>query len=321
MWTLWLENHALTIRDGVPLPEISLGEACIKINVAGICSTDLELVKGYYPFTGIPGHEFVGVVEDVRGDPKWIGKRVVGDINVSCGDCRSCLRGNPTHCLRRKVLGIKNLNGAFAQYLSLPISNLHLVPDSLADETAVFTEPLAAVLEILEQVKVLPTDRVLVIGAGRLGQLVAQVLVLTGCELAVVTRHNNQRLILENLSITVATEDNLDSRNWDIVVDATGSPEGFKLACQAVRPRGTIVLKSTYAGHMDMNLSLLVVNEITLIGSRCGPFEPALRLLEQGMVDPTKLISARFGLLDGIDAFRQAAKPGILKVLFEMNEY
>jgi threonine dehydrogenase-like Zn-dependent dehydrogenase len=318
MQTLWLEDQTLTFRDDIPIPEPSPEEALIAIKKVGICSTDLEMLKGYYPYTGIPGHEFVGVVESSPNDPSWIGKRVVGEINIPCHRCSACLRGHPTHCEARQSLGIKDHPGVFADNLVLPLENLHLVPESVSDDAAVFTEPLAAALEILEQVSIRPSDRVLVVGAGRLGQLVAQVISLTGCELMVVARYPRQQSLLRSRKIISITEVEVPPREMDLVIDATGSPSGFDLARLAVRPRGTIVLKSTYAGSLNVNLSSIVVDEVCILGSRCGPFRPALRLLADRRVDPTPLIEDRFSLSDGVEAFEQAAKPGSLKVLIEM---
>jgi threonine dehydrogenase-like Zn-dependent dehydrogenase len=222
--------------------------------------------------------------------------------------------------MRRTVLGILRRDGAFAEYLTLPIENLHIVPESISDDCAVFTEPLAAALEIQEQVSIRPRDRVLLIGAGRLGQLIAQSLSLIGCDLRVVARHPQQRDLLQRYPITFVDEKAVSENEADFVVDATGSPEGFKLAKYAVRPRGTIVLKSTYAGSLEVNLSEIVVDEITLVGSRCGPFAPALRLLESGLVDPVPLISGRYPLYRGLDAFDEAAKPGVMKILLAPDE-
>ena len=312
MKALWLEDHHLDLRD-VPKPE-KPDEALIRIRMAGICGTDLELVKGYYPFTGILGHEFVGEV--VTADMgSWIGQRVVGDINVTCGKCEQCLGGRSTHCENRTVLGIIKRNGTFAEYTTLPIANLHRVPAAVPDEQAVFTEPLAAALEIQQQVHVQPTDRVLVVGAGRLGQLIAQTLVLIGCDLHVVVRHASQRKILADLGIKIIEEEDIQPWRWDIVVEATGSPDGFSLARQAIRPRGTLVMKSTYKGEMSVNFSSIVVDEITIVGSRCGPFEPALHLMETKAVDPSLLIIAEFGLNEALQAFEYASQPGALKVL------
>lgn len=312
MQSLWLENNQLSLRE-VPQPAKS-GEALIKIRRAGICGTDLELVKGYYPYTGIPGHEFVGEVIG-SPDPAWMGKRVVGEINVVCGNCEQCLSGRSTHCENRSVLGIVNRDGAFAECTTLPLDNLHLVPDEVSDEAAVFTEPLAAALEIQQQVQVQPTDRVLLIGAGRLGQLIAQTLVLTGCDLKVVARHSLQKRLLARRGICLLEAEDVQHWKYDLVVEATGSPSGFELARKALRPRGMLVLKSTYKGDWTVNFSSIVVDEIQLIGSRCGPFEPALRLLATKQVDPTLLIAAEYSLRDGLKAFGEAEKTGMLKVL------
>ena len=312
MQALWLENNQISLRD-VPQPK-KPSEALIKIRKAGICSTDLELVKGYYPYAGILGHEFVGEVIDAP-DKKWIGARVVGDINAVCGKCEACLNGRPTHCESRTVLGIVNRDGIFAEYATLPIENLHRVPDSVPDEMAVFTEPLAAALEIQQQIQIKPTDRVLVIGAGRLGQLIAQTLALTGCDLHVVARHSLQQNLLTARGIRITSEAEIQPRKWDIVVEVTGSFDGFNLARRAIRPRGTLVMKSTYKGDMNVNFSSIVVDEITVIGSRCGPFEPALRLMEKREVDPTVLIAEEYNLKDALKAFEKAAQPGVLKVL------
>jgi threonine dehydrogenase-like Zn-dependent dehydrogenase len=312
MQALWLENRQIELRD-LPQPD-KPGEALVHIRRAGICSTDLELVKGYYPYSGILGHEFVGKVIKAP-DPAWIGERVVGEINAVCGACESCTAGRPTHCENRTVLGIVNRDGVFAEYTTLPLANLHRVPDSVPDEAAVFTEPVAAALEIQQQVLIKPDSRVLLIGAGRLGQLIAQTLALTGCNLHVVARHSRQKELLSARGIHLMAEDEIQARKWDLVVEATGSAEGFDLARRAVRPRGTIVLKSTYKGNMEINFSSIVVDEITLLGSRCGPFEPALRLLESGAIDPTVLIAAEYELEEAVKALEHAAQPGILKIL------
>jgi len=305
MKSLWLENNKIDLRD-IPQPR-KPNEALIKIRKAGICSTDLELVKGYYPYTGILGHEFVGEVVEA-GDVSWIGQRVVGEINVVCNQCEQCLNGRQTHCENRTVLGIVDRDGTLAEYTTLPITNLHRVPDSVPDEMAVFTEPLAAALEIQEQINIKPNDRVLLIGAGRLGQLIAQTLALTGCDLRVVARHAHQQSLLKARGIRIISKEEIQPWRWDVVVEATGSPSGFSLARQAIRPRGTLVMKSTYKGEMSVNFSSIVVDEINLIGSRCGPFEPALRLMESRQVDPTVLIADEFvgnvkgytSVLDGV---------------------
>lgn len=314
MNALWLENNKIDLRD---IPQLRKSdEALIKIRKAGICSTDLELVKGYYPYTGVIGHEFVGEVVEAD-DASWVGQRVVGEINVVCNQCEQCLNGRSTHCENRTVLGIINRDGTFAEYTNLPIANLHRVPDSVPDEMAVFSEPLAAALEIQQQIQVKPGDRVLLVGAGRLGQLIAQTLALTGCELRVVARHAHQQKLLKGRGITIIAEENIQPWRWDVVVEATGSPGGFALARKAIRPRGTLVMKSTYKGEMSVNFSSIVVDEINIIGSRCGPFEPALRLMESRQVDPTVLIAAEFKLNDALKAFERAAETGVLKVLVE----
>ncbi len=314
MQALWLQDRQLSVRD-IPEP-VPGDEALIRVSISGICGTDIELTRGYYPYTGVIGHEFVGTVVS-SPDPQWIGERVVGDINASCGICETCRAGRPTHCERRTVLGIAGRNGAHAEFLTLPVSNLHRVPDNVSDEAAVFTEPLAAAVEILEHVHVRPTDRVLVIGAGRLGQLAARVLSLTGAHLRVVARHAHQRELLGLAGVTTVDEADVAQSRWDVVVEATGSPGGFELARHAVRPLGTIAMKSTYAGEITVDLSPLVVDEITLAGSRCGPFEPALRLLAGGIVDPTPLISARYSLADGVEAVEAAQRRDVLKVLLQ----
>jgi threonine dehydrogenase-like Zn-dependent dehydrogenase len=241
----------------------------------------------------------------------------VGEINVVCHQCEQCLNGRPTHCENRTVLGIVNRDGTFAEFTQLPITNLHRVPDSVPDEMAVFTEPLAAALEIQEQINIKPTDRVLLIGAGRLGQLIAQTLALTGCDPHVVARHKHQQDLLKARGIKIIAEADVQRWRWDMVVEATGSPSGFSLARQAIRPRGTLVLKSTYKGDMSVNFSSMVVDEINLVGSRCGPFEPALRLMESRQVDPTVLIANEFKLGDALKAIERAAETGVLKVLVE----
>lgn len=318
MKALWLENQSLAYRMDLTRPPLGAGEALIRLRLAGICSTDLELLRGYYPFRGIPGHEFVGEVVEVAPDvtaSEWVAQRVVGEINIACGVCDACARGHPTHCRNRRVLGILNQDGAFAETLVLPVKNLHRVPETITDEQAVFTEPLAAALEIQQQVHILPTDRVLVVGAGRLGQLIAQTLALTACDLRVVVRHAQQQKLLEQRGIQAILPDQVPAGAMDIVVEASGSPSGFQLARKAVRARGCIVLKSTFKDEVTINLSSIVVDEITLIGSRCGPFPPALQLMELGKVNPLPLIQKVYPISEGIEAFRDAAQPGRLKVL------
>lgn len=320
MKAIWLEDKTLSLRD-VPQPQAT-NEALVRVRLAGICGTDLELTRGYYPYAGIPGHEFVGEVVDIPSADAterahWIGRRVAGEINASCGTCPQCLNGRPTHCEQRTVLGIARREGIFAEYTSLPLENLHLVPEDVPDEMAVFTEPLAAALQITEQVHIHPSDRVLLVGAGRLGQLIAQTLQLSGADLRVVARHPLQQSLLKSRGIRLIDEAEIQPWRWDVVVEATGSPEGFGLARKAIRPRGTFVLKSTYAGELTLNMSSMVVDEINIVGSRCGPFGPALRLMQSRLVDPTIIIASTLKLQDGLKGFEKAAQRGMLKVLLQ----
>jgi threonine dehydrogenase-like Zn-dependent dehydrogenase len=303
MRALWLDERQLRIRDDADRPVPPAGETLVRVRLAGICNTDIELTRGYYPFTGVPGHEFVGELED--------GRRVVGEINASCGRCEPCRNERRTHCDRRSVLGIIGRNGAFAEYLTLPAENLYDVPDHIPDEEAVFTEPVAAALQIGEQVRIGPHDRVLVAGDGKLGQLIARTLSLTGCKLSVVGRHESKLAKLRERGIE--TIGDVPPRSFDVAVECTGSAEGFELARKSLRARGTLVMKSTYAGQLTINASELVVDEITLIGSRCGPFDRALEVLPRlGVRD---LVDAVYPLRDAIAAFAHAQRPGALKVL------
>jgi alcohol dehydrogenase len=284
------------------------------VTLVGICNTDVEIVRGYMGFQGVLGHEFVGIVEHCD-DAKWVGKRVVGEINCSCGSCFTCLAGNPTHCPSRTTLGIWGRNGAMANYCILPIGNLHEVPDGVTDEQAVFAEPIAAALEILEQVHVRPTHRVTVVGDGKLGLLVAQVLRLSGCQLLVVGHHSNKLATLDRQGVaTCLAADPVDVQS-DVVVDCTGSHNGFLAARDMVRPKGTLVLKSTFEGQSEVNLTSMVVDEVSMVGSRCGPFGPALRLLSMGVLDVQSLITATYPLDKGVEAFERARSKGTLKVL------
>jgi 2-desacetyl-2-hydroxyethyl bacteriochlorophyllide A dehydrogenase len=317
MRALWLEQQRLTFRENVPIPVPDKSQVLIRVLFSGICSTDLELLRGYYPFTGIPGHEFVGEVVSSADDESWIGARVVGEINISCGQCATCKSGLERHCEYRKTLGIHDWDGTFAEYLILPMTNLHKIPEGVSNEKAIFTEPIAAAHEILEQTTIDESERVLIIGAGRLGLLTAMVIHQTGCELDVVVRHKKQQAILENCNIQAINEVDIGSKKYDVVVEATGSVEGFTQACKSIRPRGRIILKSTYKGNSEVNFSQIVVDEVCLIGSRCGSFDPALRLLAEGKVDPLPLIEAVYPLEQGIRAFDLAARSGVLKVLIK----
>jgi 2-desacetyl-2-hydroxyethyl bacteriochlorophyllide A dehydrogenase len=320
MRCLWLREGALTCRDDVEAPVLRDGEARVRVNVAGVCATDLELCRGYYPFEGVLGHEFVGRVVEAPSAPELVGERVVGEINAPCGRCATCLAGLGNHCPDRTVLGIVGRGGAFAEELVLPVANLHRLPGGLSTERATFVEPLAAASQICEQVALRPTDRVLVVGAGRLGQLVARLLVGSGCELVVVARHRRQRELLEEVGIAAIRDvAALPSRRFDVVVEASGSPSGFEVARAAVRPRGTIVLKSTYAGRLELDASAIVVDEITLVGSRCGTFAPAIRVLASGRIDPAPLIEATYPIERGVEALEHAGRPGALKVLITID--
>ncbi|GAB4528491.1 MAG: alcohol dehydrogenase catalytic domain-containing protein [Anaerolineae bacterium] len=314
MRALYIDRQ-LEYRPDVPGPSPSRGEALIRTRLAGICNTDLEIVRGYMGFKGVPGHEFVGVVERADDAPELVGQRVVGEINAYCGECATCRRGDPTHCPERTTLGIDRRDGTMADYFSLPVNLLYPVPASIPDEWAVFTEPLAAACEIIEQVAIRPSHRVIVLGDGKLGLLIAQVLALTGCDLLSVGRHPDKLAILERRNINTRLAGEEIPPGADVVVEATGSAEGFAVARALVRPRGTLVLKSTFHGDVGLDLSMVVVDEVTIVGSRCGPFPAALRLLEGRLIDVESLIHASFPLDAGLAAFERAAAPGVLKVL------
>jgi threonine dehydrogenase-like Zn-dependent dehydrogenase len=318
MRALWLENGSLSLRRDLAQPRPAVGEVLVRLLQAGICNTDIELIRGYYPFTGVLGHEFVGVVE-AEGSPLH-GRRVVGDINASCGRCAVCLRGDRSHCPRRTVLGIVGRDGAFADYLVLPEENLYTVPESVSTDAATFVEPLAAALEIQQQIALRPTDRVLVVGDGKLGQLIVRTLALTGCRLTVVGRHEGKLARLRRLGVEALVVDDIETGNFDLAVECTGNAAGFELARRLVRPRGTLVLKSTYADRLSLDVSALVVDEIRLVGSRCGPFAPAIGLLQRGLVTVDDLIEARYALDDGLEALARSQRRGALKVLVEMGK-
>lgn len=303
----------------VARPQPQTGEALIRVRIVGLCQTDVEITRGYKQFSGILGHEFVGQVE-AAPDPSWIGQRVVGELNIGCGQCGRCQRGQQKHCRNRTVLGIFGRDGSLAEYLTLPLANLHPVPDKIPDAVAVFTEPLAAVLEIMEQVPVRPDSRVLVVGDGKLGLLCALVLRLIGCELHLVGRHPEKMSLVALLGITTHQSETFAEDDFDLVIEASGAPSGWQTAVAAVRPQGTIVLKSTYHQDFAFNPSALVVPEVTVVGSRCGPFAPALRLLAQGLVNPWPLISRVFPLAQAVEAFDYAQQKGVLKVLIEVYQ-
>jgi threonine dehydrogenase-like Zn-dependent dehydrogenase len=317
---LWLEDGVLSYQEDISQPSLTADEALVRVSLAGVCRTDQELVGGYYPFRGVLGHEFVGRIVEAPADSSRVGQRVVGEINAVCGDCSFCTAGLPSHCSQRTVLGIVGRNGAFAEFLSLPLKNLLPIPESVSDESAVFVEPLAAALQIAEQVHISPSESVLLIGAGKLGQLIARSLVAMGINLSVIARHESQKRPLSALgkSIDLIEEEHCPEKTIDVVIEATGSERGFWLASKAARPRGTIVLKSTYRGRPAVDFSQIVVDEITLIGSRCGPFDAAIRFLARRRVDTSPLIEERFPLEMGLRAFKVAARRGALKVLLEI---
>jgi threonine dehydrogenase-like Zn-dependent dehydrogenase len=314
-----LFDGQLRLDADYPLPEPPPGEARIRTTLVGICNTDLEITQGYADFRGVMGHEFVGFVEQAS-DPALIGRRVVGEINVACGVCQMCRAGHPTHCFSRTVLGIRDRDGVLAERFCLPQANLHLVPEGMPDEVAVFAEPLAAACEVLDQVHVRPTDRVVVLGDGKLGLLVAQVLALTGCDLTLVGRHEAKLAIAAARGISTRLGEESPAYQADLVVECTGSVEGLETARRLVRPRGTIVLKSTFHDLVQTDVSGLAVDEIRLVGSRCGPFPAALRLLSQGLVDVAPLVEARYPLSQALAAFEHAGRKGALKVLVHASE-
>jgi alcohol dehydrogenase len=314
MLSVHLENGAVEMREA-PRPQRPPGFALIRLLAGGICNTDLELQRGYYGFSGTPGHEFVGeVVEAERRD--LIGHRVVGEINLACRECDWCRRGMARHCPHRTVLGIVKHPGAFRELLTLPECNLHVLPDSLPTERAVFTEPLAAACEILDQVNFPCDSTVAVLGDGKLGLLIAQVLNAYGHKVHEYGRHPEKLRIAERAGVAIEIAgDTLPEAAYEWVVDATGSVEGFRAAVRMTRPRGTIVLKSTVHGMVPIDTAPVIVNEITLVGSRCGRFEPALHLLEHGLVNVEDMITDRMGLSEAPEAFARAARKGAMKVL------
>jgi threonine dehydrogenase-like Zn-dependent dehydrogenase len=310
----------LALRD-IETPRPGADEALIRVMLAGVCGTDLQILQGYSHFRGIPGHEFVGRVVECE-EAKWLGKRVVGEINVACGECDLCLWGLGRHCPKRTVMGIVNRDGAFAEYVALPTVNLHEVPESISDEAAVFIEPLAAAAEILEQTKVLPRLRIAVLGDGRLGLLVAQVLHHARAQVTLLGKHPWKLDLAQSWGINAAgmADERVARRSFPMVVDATGSPSGLDEAFRLVAPRGTIVMKSTFHGLAQLDTAKLVVDEITLLGSRCGTFPAAIGLLAQGAVKVDQLISKTFPLSDGLAAFEHLKHGSPLKVLLRPEQ-
>lgn len=306
-------DGTLAVRDVEP-PVARPGEALVRVKLAGICNTDIEIARGYMGFHGTLGHELLGVVE-AAPERALVGKRVTGEINLACGACDACRRGLGRHCPTRTVLGILGKDGCLAEHVTLPVENLHVVPDGVPDAAAAFVEPLAAAFEILEQVHVDPSARVLVLGDGKLGLLATMVLRETGCDLTLAGKHERKLAIARALGVRTSTPDALDARGFDLVVEATGAEAGLAYALDRIRPRGTLVLKSTFHGTPRVPTAKIVIDEIHVVGSRCGPFAPAVRALAEGRVDPTPLVDATFPLVDAISAFERAQAPGVLKVL------
>lgn len=313
MKALRWDGESLGLRE-VPHPRREPEQAMVQVNRAGICNTDLEILRGYHGFTGTLGHEFVGTVA-AADDPLLVGRRVVCDINCACGRCATCRDGNPHHCPHRSVIGIKNKDGAFAEYLTCPQSNLVLLPDNLEDDRAVFAEPVAAALEILEQVDCTGLQEAAVVGDGKLGLLIAMCLAHAGLHVSLIGHHEENHELVRDLNIAFFAQP--PEKRFPLVVEATGNPSGFIDALERVAPRGTLVLKSTYAGKLEFNAAPVVVNEITVLGSRCGPMEKAVALLARGGISPERLIQARYPLKDGVRAIKKAAEKGTLKILLE----
>jgi threonine dehydrogenase-like Zn-dependent dehydrogenase len=313
MLSVCLDNGAVSVRRE-RLPRRPEGFALIRLLYGGICNTDLELQRGYYGFRGTPGHEFVGEVVE-SDDRRWIGQRVAGEINLACGKCEWCARGLGRHCPKRTVLGIVKQPGAFREFLTLPERNLRRVPREISSEQAVFVEPLAAACEILDQVRIPRGTPVAVLGDGKLGLLASQVLQAHGAEVHQYGRHKEKLRIAEQAGVRTEIAKKLPVAKYEFVVEATGSSEGLRQAVQMTQPRGTIVMKSTVHGLVSIDTAPVIVNEITLVGSRCGRFEPALKLLKSGKVNVDAMISEVLPLKDAPRAFRAAAKPGVLKVL------
>lgn len=302
----------------LPRPKPEPGEALIRVLLAGVCRTDLEVLQGFREFTGIPGHEFVGVVEGPADSP-LLGRRVAGEITIACGTCDRCRRGLARHCRNRQVLGLQDRAGTFAQYLTLPTGNLHAVPEGLPDEAAVFTEPLAAALAVAAAVPNLTECRALVVGDGVLGLLSALVLALHGAEVDLAGHHPGHFRLAEPYGVRGFGEADLEGWDYDLVVEASGSPTGLALALERIIPQGTVVLKSTFNGQFPLDTSTLVVPEVRLVGSRCGPFVAALRIMSQGWIDPRPLVARRYPLAEGAAALDYARQPGVLKVLLECS--
>jgi threonine dehydrogenase-like Zn-dependent dehydrogenase len=315
---LHVDTGQLSLTDA-PRPSAVVdgqAEAVVRVVLAGICSTDRELTRGYMGFRGVPGHEFVGIVADAPMAPGWLGRRVVGEINAACRHCATCIEGFPSHCPTRTVLGILGRSGSHAEYLRLPVQNLHAVSDRLSDEEAVFVEPLAAAFEPLHQgLQVEDKEPAIVVGDGKLGLLQARVLALAGASVTLIGKHPRKLALAEQWGLRTSTVDALPAERVRLVAECSGSSAGLELALRLVRPRGTLILKSTFAGQPAVNLAPIVVDEITVMGSRCGPFPEALAALLAEHVRVRDLIDQVLPLERGIDAYEVARQPGVLKVL------
>ena len=315
MKATFFDGKQMIFDNNYPDPEFN--ETLVQVNLAGICGTDLEILNGYMKYSGILGHEFVGTVVK-SNNSNLIGKRVVGEINAGCTKCDFCIRGMERHCPSRTVLGILKRDGAFAEFLSLPEKNLHVIPDSISDEQAVFVEPLAAAFEINEQISLKPEWNVAVVGDGRLAQLIIQVIKLTCSNITCFGKHQNklEGLIQSGIKIKIGIE-STDEQLFDLVVEATGSNSGFTDTMKLVKPRGTVVLKSTITSRENLDLTSTIINEITLIGSRCGLFKPAIDALATGVISVNSMIDSTFSLDKFEDAIIHAKKPDTLKVFLK----
>lgn len=319
MKALRFENDRLSLAE-ISKPHLA-GEAVVRVLKSGICNTDLEIVKGYAGFCGTIGHEFVGVVEEANDAKNLIGKRVVGEINVGCNNCDVCKSGDSRHCPRRTVLGIINRDGAHAEFLNLPVRNLLEVPAEISDDEAVFCEPLAAAFGICEQIEIVPETRVAIIGDGKLGNLCAQSLALKSDHVLLIGKHQEKLSLVRERGIETILLENAEklARDFDVVVEASGSETGFDSALNLLKPRGKLVLKSTFQGKTNLAMWRVVVEEITVVGSRCGRFAPALELLKNKQVTVENLIDAEFSIGDGIEAIKRAGEKAVMKVLLSMN--
>lgn len=319
MRAIYFHKAQVHLRDDIPQPTINSASAFLKPRLRGICGTDKALLKGYANFSGIPGHEFVADVialgDEVNKD--WLGKRVVSSINIGCGTCEACRQNMAEHCSLRNVIGIRHHDGAFADMLVAPVKNLLAVPDTLTDQQAVFAEPLAAALRIEQQLAAHHYQQVLIIGAGSLGQLIARVMIAAGKQVSIICRHQHQRTALQGLKLNILDETSILTASADVVIEASGSEQGLALALRAVRPRGAIVIKSSYHHSINLDLTMLMVNEVSLIGSRCGDLAAAIDALHQQRIDVTPLIDGCYPLADARSAFDHACRPGALKVLLD----